>query len=86
MTISLNGYGYGCKGEISFRLNNSSFTNEGVGDVTSLPTWVRLSRNPGSNYNLDFYSGMVFGGMMSIDDTNGSRLSSDHHQPLHSWL
>lgn len=64
-----------------FRLNNSSFTSEGVGDVTSLPAWVRLSRNLGSNFNLDFYSGMVFGGMMSIDDNNGSRLSSDHHQP-----
>lgn len=64
-----------------FRLNNNSFTQDGIGDVTSLPAWVRLSRSLGGNFNFDLYSGVVLGGMMRVDDKNGYRLTSDRHQP-----
>jgi len=64
-----------------FRLNSSSYTQNGIGDVTSLPAWLRLSHNLGKNFNLDLYSGVILGGKLQIDDSSGSRLSSDHHQP-----
>lgn len=66
-----------------FRLNSNSnsYTSNGIGDVTSIPAWLRLSHNLGKNLNFDLYSGVVLGGKLQIDDSNGSRLSSDHHQP-----
>jgi len=64
-----------------FRLKNNSFTQDGIGDVTSLPAWVRVSHSLGDNFNFDLYSGVMFGGMMRIDDKDGYRLSSDRHQP-----
>lgn len=64
-----------------FRLNSNSYTRDGIGETSSMPAWVRFSRNLGNDFNLDLYSGVVFGGMMQIDNSSGSRLSSDHFAP-----
>jgi hypothetical protein len=64
-----------------FRLKDNSFTQNGIGQVTSIPAWVRLSKSLGKQFSLDMYSGAVFGGAMRIEDSNGSTLSSDHHKP-----
>ncbi len=64
-----------------FRLKDNSYTQDGIGSVTSIPTWVRLSHGMGDNFNFDLYSGVMFGGVMRVDDKDGNKLSSDHHQP-----
>ncbi len=64
-----------------FRLKDNSYTQDGIGNVTSIPAWVRLSHNLGNNFNFDLYSGVILGGVMRIDDNDGNKLSSDHHKP-----
>ena len=64
-----------------FRLNNSGFFGDGIGESSAIPAWVRISRSVGKNFNLDIYGGVMFGGKLSIDDSNGNRLTSEDYNP-----
>lgn len=64
-----------------FRLASSGPHGNGVGEASSTPGWVRISRSIGDHVNCDFYSGAMFGGMVSIDDATGNRVVSDHYDP-----
>jgi hypothetical protein len=62
-----------------FRLNNSGLFRDGIGESSAIPAWVRISRSVGKSFNLDLYGGAMFVGKVSIDDSNGNRLTSDDH-------
>lgn len=64
-----------------FRLNNSGAYADGIGEVSSIPAWARLSRRMGSTLSLDLYGGVVLGGKMRVEDHDGRRLASDDHDP-----
>jgi len=64
-----------------FRLTNSGLFRNGIGESSLIPAWARISRSAGSNFYLDFYAGAMLGGVLSIDDRNGNRITSDNYNP-----
>jgi hypothetical protein len=64
-----------------FRLKDSGWVADGVGESSAIPAWGRISRTLGKNFNLDFYAGAMALGKVSIDDSKGHRLSSDDYNP-----
>jgi len=64
-----------------FRLKNSGLFQNGIGESSLIPVWARISRNVGSNFYLDFYAGAMLGGVVSIDDRKGNRVTSDNYDP-----
>jgi hypothetical protein len=59
-----------------FRLNRTGLFGDTIGESSALPAWVRLTRKMGKSFDLDLYAGAMLGGQMSIDNRNGSRLTS----------
>jgi len=68
--------GAGYRGE-RFRLNDSGLFRDGIGKSSVIPAWVRISRSIGKDFNLDLYGGAMLAGKVSVDDSNGNRLTSD---------
>lgn len=64
-----------------FRLKNSGLFPSCIGESRLIPAWARISRSAGSNFQLDFYAGAMFGGAVSIDDSTGNRITSDNYDP-----
>jgi hypothetical protein len=64
-----------------FRLKNSGLFQNGIGESSLIPAWVRISRNSHNNFYLDFYAGAMLGGVVSIDDREGNRITSDNYDP-----
>jgi hypothetical protein len=62
-----------------FRLADSGLFADGIGESKSIPVWGRISRTVNQHLKLDFYGGAMVGGKVSIDDSNGNRLSSDDY-------
>jgi hypothetical protein len=62
-----------------FRLKNSGLFRNGIGESSLIPTWVRISRSTGRDFSIDFYAGAILGGVVSIDDRKGNRLTSDNY-------
>ena len=64
-----------------FRLNRTGLFGDSIGESNAIPAWARLSRKMGNTFNLDLYAGAMLGGQMSIDNRNGSRLTSASVDP-----
>jgi hypothetical protein len=64
-----------------FRLDDSGFAPDGVGEDEGLPFWVLASRKLGDVSTLVFYGGAVFSGELTVEDKNGNRLASDDYDP-----
>ena len=60
----------------AYRANRFRLNNDTIGESSSLPTWLRLSRKMGKEFNLDCYAGAMINGKFSIDDRNGNRFTS----------
>jgi Domain of unknown function (DUF6268) len=52
-----------------------------IGESNSVPAWVRLSRKVDGRFTLDCYAGAMLDGKMSIDDRNGTRITSTSVNP-----
>ena len=65
----------------SFRLKNSGPYADGIGKFKSIPAWGCLSRIVGEHFKLDLYGGVMFGGEVRVDDSEGDRLASDDYDP-----
>ncbi len=71
-------FGVGARYEFRrFRLDNSGFAPNGVGEETSIPFWGRLSYRVNDNFAVDVYAGVVAGGKFKVDDADGTRLGTD---------
>ncbi len=64
-----------------FRLKNSGSYADGVGEVSSIPAWLRLSHRMGGTFSLDLYGGVALGGNVRVEDRDGRRLASDDYDP-----
>ena len=64
-----------------FRLNRTGLFSDSIAESNAIPAWARLSRKMGNTFNLDLYAGAMLGGQMSIDNRNGSRLTSASVDP-----
>lgn len=64
-----------------FRLGNSGFVKEGIGESNGELAFSRLTLKLTRNVAIDLFAGAVVGGELYVDDRNGNRLSSDRYNP-----
>lgn len=77
------GWDLGCGGayrSMRFRLDDEGFAPGGVGEVRSIPAWVRLSYRTGP-VALDAYGGVVLGGKLGVEDERGGSVGSADFDP-----
>jgi hypothetical protein len=54
-----------------FRLDDHGFNQEGVGEDTSLPVYVRMTLQPVEAAALELFAGVVAGGELRVEDRGG---------------
>lgn len=64
-----------------FRLDNEGAAPDGIGQLSGLPVWIRITRKFSRNYKLDLYGGALFNGELRIEDRDGRKLGSDDFDP-----
>lgn len=64
-----------------FRLRDDGVVPGGIGEERALPVWGRLSYEAGRNLFLDLRAGVMLGGELSIEDSEGNRVGSDRYDP-----
>jgi hypothetical protein len=64
-----------------FRLDDKSAVANGIGEVDSLVTFVRVDRKLGANLNIGLFGGALFDGELSIEDAQGDDLASVTYDP-----
>ncbi len=57
--------------ERRFRLDEDGFSPGGVGIISGVPGWLRISRSFSRGWNVDIYSGAVFSGEFRVEDAAG---------------
>jgi hypothetical protein len=60
-----------------FRLDNEGAAPDGIGQLSGLPVWIRMTRKLGWHYKLDLYGGVLLNGELRIEDRDGHKLGSD---------
>jgi hypothetical protein len=64
-----------------FRLDDKGIAPDGVGQLSGLPLWLRLTRKFSRQYKLDLYGGVLLNGELRIEDRDGRKLDSDDFDP-----
>jgi hypothetical protein len=64
-----------------FRLDGSGVAPDGVGQDTSIPLRVRVGWNINQYISLQFLGGVVLGGQLELDNSNGNRLNRQDYNP-----
>ena len=54
---------------------------DGIGTFKSIPDWGCFSRSVGAHFKFDIYGGVMFGGQVRVDDSEGGRHASDDYDP-----
>jgi len=62
-----------------FRLDDSGYAPEGVGEATSLPLQVRATYHPTPNVSITLLGGVVLGGELSVYDATGVNIESENY-------
>ncbi len=62
---------------LRFRLDDSGFAPNRIGEVESVIGWGRSTYRPASRLRLDLYAGAAFNGEMNIEDRDANRIASD---------
>jgi len=57
-----------------YRLSQSGPVANGVGEISGAPVFLRVSRDFAGAYTLNLYAGVVAGGQIRIEDSNGRKL------------
>lgn len=64
-----------------FRLADDGPVPEGIGEYTSVPFFVRATRQIAANLTLDLYGGLLFGGSIELENSNGNALTDSDFDP-----
>jgi hypothetical protein len=64
-----------------FRLDGSGVAPDGGGADTSIPLRVRVGWNINQYISLQFLGGVVLGGHLELDNSNGNRLNRQDYNP-----
>jgi len=64
-----------------FRLDDRGFAPDGVGEVTSVPIWVRYRLKPSPDLSINLIGGISVGGTIEIDDSRGNSLRDEDFDP-----
>ncbi len=62
-----------------FRLDDSGYAPDGVGEATSLPIHIRATYHPSPNVSITLLGGVVFGGELSLYDSAGVTLQTENY-------
>ncbi len=65
---------------VRFRLDGDGVAPDGIGEVRSIPAWLRLSYAAGS-YGIDLYGGAIWGGKLAIENERGGELAARGYDP-----
>ncbi|MBE0607170.1 MAG: hypothetical protein IH610_12870 [Deltaproteobacteria bacterium] len=65
---------------VRFRLDGDGVAPDGIGEVRSIPAWLRLSHGRGS-YGIDVYAGAAWGGKLIIENERGGELGARNYDP-----
>lgn len=64
-----------------FRLADDASTPDGIGEYTSVPFFIRASRPITENIKLNLYGGVLFGGSIELENSNGGDLVDSDFDP-----
>jgi hypothetical protein len=64
-----------------FRLADGGLGDHGIGEYSNVPLFVRASRPIGQHLTLDAYAGMLVGGSIEIEDSDGDDLVKSDFDP-----
>ena len=64
-----------------FRLADDASTPDGIGEYTSVPLFVRATRPITENIKLNLYGGVLFGGSIELENSNGRDLADSDFDP-----
>lgn len=64
-----------------FRLDDKGIAPDGIGQLSGLPAWLRITRKFSRQYKLDLYGGVLLNGELRIENRDGRRLDSDDFDP-----
>lgn len=65
---------------VRFRLDGDGVAPDGIGEVRSIPAWLRLSHATG-RYGIDLYAGAIWGGKLAIENERGGELAAVDYDP-----
>lgn len=60
-----------------FRLDETGPTPNGVGEISGLPIFLRVSNTFAKMYTLNLYAGAVAGGQIKVEDSSGNELQKE---------
>lgn len=64
-----------------FRLDDKGIAPDGIGQLSGLPVWLRITRKFSRQYKLDLYGGVLLAGELRMEDRDGHKLDSDDFDP-----
>ena len=64
-----------------FRLDDKGIAPDGIGQLSGLPVWLRITRKFSRQYKLDLYGGVLLNGELRMEDRDGRKLDSDNFDP-----
>ncbi|MGL5017829.1 MAG: DUF6268 family outer membrane beta-barrel protein [Luteolibacter sp.] len=64
-----------------FRLADDAAVSEGIGEYTSVPFFIRASRPLTENIKLNLFGGVLFGGSIELEDSDGSGVTDSDFDP-----
>jgi hypothetical protein len=62
---------------VRFRLSDSGPTPYGVGEFAGMPVFLRASNTFAKTYTVNFYTGVVAGGQLRVEDSSGNELRKE---------
>ena len=66
---------------LRFRLSDTGLVSNGVGQKTSVPVFLHLTRNFTDQMALHVYGGVVAGGKLRVEDSSGDKLREEDFDP-----
>lgn len=67
--------------EYRFRLADDGVIADGIGQYTSIPLYVRASRSLTENIRLNLFGGVLFGGSIDLEDSDGNEVTDSDFDP-----
>jgi len=64
-----------------FRLDDKGIAPDGIGQLSGIPVWLRITRKFNQQYKLDLYGGVLINGELRIENRDGRKLDSDDFDP-----
>jgi len=64
-----------------FRLDDRAPAKDGIGEVSFVPVWGRLTHRIGRSWALDLYGGFAFGGELVLEDKDGDKIGETDQDP-----